>query len=55
MFKSFEDLQAMNKDSIEAFTASNAAFTKGYKPMRKKLLIFLRNPSKRRLPCGNTL
>jgi phasin family protein len=33
MMKSFEDMQAMNKDSIEAATASSAALTKGYQAL----------------------
>lgn len=40
MFKSFEDLQAMNKDGIEAFTASSAAFTKGYQAYAQEIADF---------------
>ena len=40
MFKSFEDLQTMNKDNIEAFTASNAAFTKGYQAYAQEVADF---------------
>ena len=37
MFKSFEDLQAMNKDGIEAFTASSAALTKGFQAFAQEV------------------
>ena len=40
MFKSFEDLQAMNKDGIEAFTASSAALTKGYQAFAQEVADF---------------
>lgn len=40
MFKSFEDLQAMNKDGIEAFTASSAAFTKGFQAYAQEVADF---------------
>ena len=40
MFKSFEDLQAMNKDGIEAFTASSAAWTKGYQAYAQEVADF---------------
>ncbi|MDE2385073.1 MAG: phasin family protein [Alphaproteobacteria bacterium] len=37
MMKSFEDLQAMNKDGIEAFAASSAALTKGYQAVAQEV------------------
>ncbi len=40
MFKSFEDLQAMNKDGIEAFTASSAALTKGFQAYAQEIADF---------------
>jgi phasin family protein len=40
MMKSFEDLQAMNKDGIEAFAASNAALTKGYQAVAQEVADF---------------
>jgi hypothetical protein len=35
--KSFEDLQALNKEGIEAFTASSAALTKGYQAVAQEV------------------
>ena len=40
MFKSFEDMQAMSKDGIEAFTASSAAFTKGFQAYAQEIADF---------------
>ena len=40
MMKSFEDLQTMNKDGIEAFSASNAALTKGYQAVAQEVADF---------------
>ncbi len=40
MMKTFEDMQAMNKDGIEAFTASNAALTKGYQAVAQEVADF---------------
>lgn len=37
MMKSFEDVQAFNKDSIEAFSASSAALTKGYQAVAQEV------------------
>jgi phasin family protein len=40
MMKSFEDMQAFNKDSIEAFSASSAAMTKGYQAVAQEVADF---------------
>ncbi len=40
MFKSFEELQAMNKDGVEAFTASSVAFTKGFQAYAQEMADF---------------
>ena len=40
MMKSFEDLQTMNKDGIEAFAASSAALTKGYQAVAQEVADF---------------
>jgi phasin family protein len=36
MMKSYEDLQALNKEGLEAFAASSAALTKGYQAVAQE-------------------
>ena len=47
MLKSFEDLQAMNKDGIEAFTASSAALTKSYQALAQEAADYSKKSSEK--------
>ncbi len=40
MMNSYEDLQTMNKDGMEAFTASSTALTKGYQAVAQEVAEF---------------
>jgi phasin family protein len=40
MVKSFEDMQNLNKEGFEAFTASSAAMTKGYQTVAQEVAEF---------------
>ena len=40
MIKSFEEVQNLNKEGVEAFSASNAALTKGYQAYAQEVADF---------------